>query len=102
MSESFESLSQLSREELYSTINALKREVNCLATDVSRLEVIAKKCRQYLTDLVVFKLIDCDHIQELLDLIALNAARSRVTYGSSGGRSGDESDHKIIRQSNGD
>ncbi|CAG2180421.1 unnamed protein product, partial [Oppiella nova] len=44
-------LSGLRRRQLYSTIYALKREVNCLSTDLMRYQLISRKCENYLTDL---------------------------------------------------
>src|SRR5882672_10967677 len=78
MSESYESLSHLSREELYSLVNALKRQINCLSTDLSRNDLLLNKCHKCLTLLLNTKQIDLHLIRELLDLIALNATESRV------------------------
>ena len=78
MSETFADLSQLSREELYSLVNALKRQINCLSTDLSRNDLLLNKCHKCLTHLLNTKQIDFELIQELVDLIALNATESRV------------------------
>src|SRR3984885_11810979 len=78
MSESYESLSHLSREELYSLVNALKRQINCLSTDLSRNDLLLNKCHKCLTHLLNTKQIDLHLIRELLDLIVLNGKQSSV------------------------
>ena len=111
MSETFADLSQLSREELYSLVNALKREINCLSTDLSRNDLLLNKCHKCLTHLLNTKQIDLHLIREFVDLIALNATESRVNCEQTviGGQRVDGSDgyydHKkgfvFITQSNG-
>ena len=94
MSETFADLSQLSREELYSLVNALKRQMNCLSTDLSRNDLLLNKCHKCLTHLLNTKQIDFELIQELVDLIALNATESRVNCEQKNG-------FVLITQSNG-
>src|SRR5437762_2268617 len=42
-------LCDLSRYQLYSMVNALRREVNCLANDLMRYQLLTKKLQKYLT-----------------------------------------------------
>src|SRR6185437_5929713 len=79
MSETFADLSHLSREELYSLVNALKRLINCLSTDLMRYELISKKCRKYLTDLLNVREINIHLTQELLKYIELNGKQSVIS-----------------------
>ena len=43
------SLSDLSREELYSLVNRLKRENSCLTTDLIRFKLLLNYIRKHLT-----------------------------------------------------
>ena len=40
-------LSDLSREELYSVINQMKRQINCLETDLSKSQTFLKSYEKY-------------------------------------------------------
>ncbi|XP_054161792.1 zinc finger protein 729-like [Oppia nitens] len=46
-----DSLCDLSRYQLYSMVNALRREVQCLTTDLLRYQLFAEKYRQFLNEL---------------------------------------------------
>ncbi|CAG2179372.1 unnamed protein product, partial [Oppiella nova] len=76
--ETYESMADMSRRELYSVVNALKRENNCLKTDLQTFAVISRKCRQYLRDLQNSGHIDSHVTQEILDLIDMNAQKTVV------------------------
>ena len=76
MALSVESLSHLSRHQLYSMVNQLRREVQCLATNVKRYEMFAKKYTKYLNELQNISEIrdefdeDLDHLRQ--QLVALS------------------------------
>ncbi|CAG2173148.1 unnamed protein product [Oppiella nova] len=78
MDETYSSMADMTRRELYSVVNALKRENNCLKTDLQRFAVISRKCRQYLRDLQNSGHIDSRVTQEILDLIDMNAQKTVI------------------------
>jgi len=101
MSETFADLSQLSREELYSMINELKRENNCLKTDLLRFKVLSKSCGKYLTDLLNIKQISCDLIQKIGGFVSTNGTQSHITCGSTDGQTVIGGSVDTSRESNG-
>ena len=60
MSKSYNDYQCLSRNELYLCIKQLKREVNCLSTDLLRFQLLSEKCLQFINHLQNVFEINCD------------------------------------------
>jgi hypothetical protein len=86
MDETYSSMADMTRRELYSVVNALKRENNCLKTDLQRFAVISRKCRQYLRDLQNSGHIDSHVTQEILDLLDMNAQKTVIAVDALNGK----------------